>query len=237
MTTAAPQLSWEAIRWGLQRIAEQEGEWAGLPVPVDHATLRMEPRHPFEGLNGFKFGQPEDRTPLDFQLVNAWECRSRHVRVLVFREKDGRTTKGLLPAGPGRRVRYWFDTMAVAAQEAWTIETESAAMEKLEGLVNWRAFRCYFLSGCFLETSQRSGITYLFRKLRPTLAMSPRGGDEMRTIAALCLHPIGYYENTWAGCMCPTDDVIAHLLMMRGDERRFWGKANHHDLWEASAGL
>jgi hypothetical protein len=38
----------------------------------------------------------------------------------------------------------------------------------------------------------------------------------------LCMHPIAYYEDSWAGAMCPTDDVIAALMMMRGDEPMFW---------------
>lgn len=28
--------------------------------------------------------------------------------------------------------------------------------------------------------------------------------------------------------MVPTDDIIAHLIMMRGDERSYWSKANQH---------
>ena len=41
---------------------------------------------------------------------------------------------------------------------------------------------------------------------------------------------IGYYGNTWAGVMCPTDEVIAHLLMMRGSEEKFWANANQHPI-------
>jgi hypothetical protein len=53
----------------------------------------------------------------------------------------------------------------------------------------------------------------------------------------LCLHPIGYYANSWAGAMCPTDDVIAHLMMMRADEPMFWRKANQHPPHRPEAGL
>lgn len=94
------------------------------------------------------------------------------------------------------------------------------------------------MTGSFLETSQRSGVTYLFRRLRPTLAM--RGsldGSSVHILAALCLHPIGYYSDSFAGTMVPTDDVCAHLLMMRGDEHHFWRKANHHNIHAASSGL
>src|SRR3546814_10910453 len=56
------------------------------------------------------------------------------------------------------------------------------------------------------------------------LVMRSHGIDEMRWLCALCLHPIGYYENSWAGAMCPTDDVIAHLMLMRRSEERRVGK-------------
>ena len=59
----------------------------------------------------------------------------------------------------------------------------------------------------------------------------------MRCLAVLCLHPIGYYANSWAGCMVPSDDVIAALAMMRGDEAMFWGKAVKHEPHEPEAGL
>jgi hypothetical protein len=93
----------------------------------------------------------------------------------------------------------------------------------------------YLLIGMFLETSKRSGVTYLFRKLAPTVATKAGPDDEMRVLTTLCLHPIGHYENTPCGVMVPTDDVIAHLLLMRGDEAKFWAKANHHPAWTKAA--
>lgn len=39
----------------------------------------------------------------------------------------------------------------------------------------------------------------------------------MRIVACLCMHPIGYYADSWAGALCPTDDVITHLLLMRSE--------------------
>ena len=64
-------------------------------------------------------------------------------------------------------------------------------------------------------------MIYLFRKGRPTIALR-QDEDVNYALCALCLHPIGYYGDTWAGVMCPTDEVIAHLLMMRGSEEKFW---------------
>lgn len=37
--------------------------------------------------------------------------------------------------------------------------------------------------------------------------------------------------------MVPTDDVIAHLLLMRGDERLFWRRANQHHPLDPESGL
>jgi hypothetical protein len=79
----------------------------------------------------------------------------------------------------------------------------------------------------FLETSRRSGVSYLFRRLKPTLAIK-----DGRALCALCLHPIGYYEGTWSGAMCPTDDIIAHLMLARGDEAMFGaGRTRFHPIF------
>ena len=56
-------------------------------------------------------------------------------------------------------------------------------------------------------------------------------------LCAPCLHPIAYYDGSWAGAMCPTDDVIAHLALMRGDEHMFWRRANQHAPWRREAGV
>lgn len=89
----------------------------------------------------------------------------------------------------------------------------------------------------FAERSPRSGISYIFRRLRPTIALKAGKDDRMRCLAALCMHPIGYYDGSWAGAMCPTDDVIAHLMLMRGDEHMFWRRSNQHPAWSQFAGI
>lgn len=116
------------------------------------------------------------------------------------------------------------------------VEVEFAAMNKLQELITPRACAMYFMSGQFLETSQRSGVTYVFRKLRPAVAMKDVRGV-MKVLRTFCLHPIGYYKQTHTGCLCPTDDVIAHVLLMRSDERRYWAKANSHELYAPESGL
>ena len=125
-------------------------------------------------------------------------------------------------------------------------DIQGTASVTLAGLLSHRAFKAYMMTGTFLEISKRSGVAYMFRRLRPTLALSMREGSirhgsrgvgGTRILAALCLHPIGYYRGSWAGAMTPTDDVIAHLMLMRGDEAMFWRRANQHAPWRPEAGL
>lgn len=114
----------------------------------------------------------------------------------------------------------------------WSIRAELRAFKKLRRHVSSVQFGDYLLTGSFLELSERSQVIYFFRRLRPTVAI--RNG---RILAALCSHPIGFYDGTWAGAMVPTDDVISHLLLMRADEHRFWRISNQHAPWEVQAGL
>ncbi len=216
----------------------ERGEWAGAPLPVDHVALVMEPRYPMPGLNGFKFNRSDSEAKPDrpYEVINRWFSFARNVEVCVLR-MDGKSYVGFDAHGPGRRLELWINTLGVAAQHVWSIEAEAEAVKKLSELVSEQAFRCYVLTGSFLETSKRSGVMYMFRKLRPTIAMRPNREGIMQVIAGLCLHPLGYYAESWAGVLCPTDDVIAHLMMMRGCEHQFWKKANHHPMWAASIGV
>mgnify|MGYP001602774647 FL=1 len=111
-----------------------------------------------------------------------------------------------------------------------TAEAEFKAMDSLRLKLSPNQWTSYVLTGVFPEHSLRSDLHYIFRKGLPTLVLSYHGTKGGRVIAALCLHPFGYYAGTHVGAMTPTDEVIAHLLLMRGDEHGFWGKAGQ---WEA----
>lgn len=230
---------WEFIREKIIALAGEEGEWAGYPLPVEHATLVVQPKHPKQSLHGSTLGEkkPARTEPADYTFVNSWRDYDRRREVYIWRESDGRIKHATLPAcSTGQRAKFIMDT--IGASQAWSVRAEFTALGRLKSLVTRTAFRYYVLTGTFIETSPRSKIIYVFRKGRPTLALAPTiRGDDIKMLAALCLHPIGFYEGTYAGSMVPTDDVIAHLLMMRGDERKFWAKANHHDLRSAEAGL
>lgn len=239
--------TWDDVKAMARFSSEAHGEWAGAPIPCARAPLILEPRYPFTGLHGLKLDDGGTLERVDVaarpasadwpELRNHWYSYHRGGHVYVYRHDNGKSRCLVIPEGAGRRLRFWIDTLGVAASQAWDVKTEARACEKLASLVTPHAMNCYTLSGSFLETSRRSGVTYLFRKLRPTLALRPDRSRNMEVISVLCLHPLGYYGGTWAGVMCPTDDVVAHLVLMRGDEHGFWRKANHHEMWMATAGI
>ncbi len=199
-------------------------------MPLEGERLVIEPRYPgAEGLSSI--GKPEDEDTSDATMINEfWSSRLRSY-VLIWREA-GKLCWGKVPGI--HHISMDMHTMGCAM--AWGVEQESNATHLLAENVRHHQFKQYMLTGMFLETSQRSGVRYLFRRLRPTVAISAGDGD-LRILACLCLHPIGYYARTWAGAMCPTDDVLAHLMMMRGDEHLYWKRANQIHPGRPEAGL
>jgi hypothetical protein len=227
------------VKHFINKIVTENGEWAGAPIPVHGLPLVIEKRYPYQGLNGMYFGRDETDKGIpkeelsNIDVRNVWfsyRCGS----IIHLYEEDGKVKVLLTPMFGANKLDLWINTLG--ASDAWSAKAELTAVNKLSELLSERAFRQYVLTGTFLETSKRSGVTYLFRKLRPTVAIKndDRGP---RVLTSLCLHPIGYYKNSWAGVMTPTDDVTCHLLMMRGDERKFWSKANHHPSWLPEAGI
>lgn len=227
-------------------------EWAGIPMPLDGQPLTLCPKYPHaEGLS--MIGRPpEPEGPSRFEgakMRNRFYSHARKLSVLIF-EHEGKIDWRWEPAYHG----LGFIVKTLGASFAWGIEQEGKAVQLLGELVTHVAFKQYMLTGMFLEKSKRSGLTYLFRRLRPTVVIDAREGrrleyrigategrwsesDDSTIRTTLCMHPIGHYEDSWAGALCPTDDVIAHLLMMRGDEVMFWRKANHHPPHLPNAGL
>lgn len=218
------------LRNALKQIGEEREHWAGVPMPLEDLPLHVHPRYPMaEGL--MSIGRTSSDEPDDFKIRNQfWSSYYRTTVVVV--EHKGRIRA--VPAHPANNVDQLINT--IGASDAWGIEQESKALQLLATLVRHHTFKHYLLTGCFLESSTRSGVTYVFRKLRPTLALSARTG-RMRILAALCSHPIAHYEGSWGGAMCPTDDVVAHLMMMRGDEHLFWKRSNQHPAWLPQAGV
>lgn len=198
-------------------------------MPLSDLGLVVEPTYPkaAELMAIGKTAADDDAVEEGVKVRNQWWSHRLRKHIFIWQEPDGRVKGGTVPYG-NRGVHLELNTLG--ASVAWGIEQEANAVHLLGQLLKHHAFKMYLLTGMFLETSKRSGVTYLFRKLRPTVALDARndGNKSARVLAALCLHPIGYYKESWAGSMCPTDDVIAHLMLMRGDEPMFWRRANQH---------
>ena len=234
MVDATKDWTWQDARAAINRLAAEAGEWAGAPLPVDGFSLVMEPRYPFDRLHGVRLDDRPPDVPDNARVINSWYSHDRGQMVYVCEDEQGRFACRV-PQHGAERLTNWINSLGVACQ-AWDATTELKAMAKLQGLIRPHLFVGYLTAGCFLETSKRSGVTYMFRRMRPTVALRATASGT-RILACLCLHPLGYYEGTHCGVMVPTDDVVAHLLLMRGDEHGFWKKAYHHPVWAASAGL
>jgi len=231
---------------GLIAQSDKMPEYCGLPVPIPGEQLILEPRHPAAAVyaqidakqaNAYgearSFACSHSDVNEETTLVNVFYSHKARCEIVIYRVGD-KTEWGKIPAL--NHITHDFSTMACSV--AWGLDAELKAMDTLCGLIPRHLFKMYFLSGMFMETSKRSGVTYVFRRLRPTIALRPHPHrDEMRILTALCLHPIGYYGESWAGAMCPTDDVMSHLLLMRADEHYFWKKANQIPPHKPNAGL
>lgn len=142
----------------------------------------------------------------------------------------------------GMRLRKLLDTTLMRSGTSQTAESEFKAMEALKKRINGRQWESYVLNGVFPELSKRSDLHYFFRKGYPTLAVSyhqgfKEGAEGGRVLAALCLHPLGYYQATHCGLMCPTDEVICHLMMMRADEHAYWKNCGQWSVTDPRSGL
>jgi hypothetical protein len=247
----AGDVSWKTVRRLIDRKSEKDDEWQGFPVPLPGIDCRLHDRHPMrEKIRQFQLdvalGREDELKVTGERVVNEWFSRRIGKYVIIVEHSDGRRETIAYWKSPDcsmDRLNFWLQT--IGASDAWDWDAERKAKAKLRAMVTPRAYRHYDLTGSFFETSPRSGLTYVFRRLRPTIVLSPRpteamvkrGSDHMRCLCCLCFHPIGYYEETWAGCLVPTDDVIAHVEMMRGDEAYYWRKANQHAPHLPEAGL
>ncbi len=228
------------LRGALAHIAAEKGEWAGIPMLLDDLPLVIEPTYPYAGLANFhkdKEAPPDPALPKQF-IRNIFWSHSRRSDIVIFTEGS--------ELGPGVPV-YWGvinganhvaqEILTLGASDAWSIESESNALQTLATMLSHRQFKQYLLTGSFLWTSPKSRVKYLFRKLRPTIAMANDGKGNMRVLCTCCLHPIAYYQGSWGGALCPTDDVLSHFCLARGDEHMFWRRANQHPPWSPNSGL
>ncbi len=217
-------------------LAKERKHWSGIPLPVEGHELVIEPRSPYYSMRDF-YKKPEPEPKPDdelYQKINTWWSTRLQCDIYVYRsQKTGKSR--FIPSLHRDRAVLFISTLHASV---WPIEAEVRAMEKLTPMLDRPQLESYVTAGCFVETSKRSKVVYVFRKGRPTVALTPeREGECHSVLAALCLHPIGYYHDTFAGVMCPTDDVIAHLLMMRGSEEKFWANAYQHRQDDPASGI
>ena len=236
--SAPANWSMEDVRRGIALIAGAHSEWAGIPIPLNDQPMVIHKRYPFAELFRTRFGAPPSMrvctvsdVEQDGEIRNEFVSVIYKCRVTIFRT--------------GKKFRVSFSRSNSAAMlistcgasYAWDINAEVRAMSKLQSLIPDHLFKMYVLTGMFMETSKRSGVIYLFRRLRPTVAITASNPDSLRILCTLCGHSIGYYSDSWAGALCPTDDVISHLLLMRADEHFFWRTSSQHAAWEPESGL
>lgn len=222
------------LRHALAMLGSEREHWAGIPMPLEGMPLVVHPRYPLATelmALGRKSEPGDDEIEAQYKIRNQFWCTRYRSMVVVF-EHDGKIGHGILP-GANHATQL---LLTLGASDAWGIAQEARALQLLGTLVKHHTFKHYLLTGMFLESSERSGLTYVFRKLRPTLALRERNG-RMIVLAALCGHPIAHYSGSWAGAMCPTDDVIAALMLMRGDEHMFWRRSNQHHPSRPEAGI
>lgn len=224
------------MREQLNQLSIKVGEYCGLPPTIEGERLIVEPTHRAYSVyreHNAKVAAVEGDDTAQCQVINSWYSRRTRTDVILWLEPDGRFKWGQLPAAH----HLAHDIRTMASSIAWSVAAETQALHKLQELIPEHLFRGYLLTGMFLETSKRSQVMYLFRRLRPTVALRPNRHGEARILACLCMHPIGYYADSWAGALCPTDDVLTHLLLMRGDEHMFWRRSNQIPAYRPEAGL
>lgn len=211
----------------LRSLAHGAGEWAGIPMQIDGEELVVEPSYKFAHL----FPRKTHDEDAGLTLRNTFYSTRYRCDILVI-EENGRVGYGISPAF--HHLQYDLHTLGCSV--AWGMEQETKAIELLKTLVKPHAFKQYLLTGMFIESSKRSGVAYLFRRLKPTVAIRAEG-ETTRILCALCGHPVAHYAKSWAGGMCPTDDVVAALMLMRADEPMLWRRFNQHAAHRPEAGL
>lgn len=222
-------ITYADLREKLVEVARDKSEWAGLPLPLPDLDLVVEPKYPYQfGAFNKKPYDGEDAV----EVVNKWWSDQMRAFAVVGKDKAGRLVAFYEPWNGGT-----MTINTLMATTAWSVDAEIKAMQKLQSLVTDAAFKSYMLANAFIESSKRSGVFYVFRRLRPTVAMKAGADGQMRVLCCLCAHTVGYYANSWAGVLCPTDEVISHLAYMRGDEPKFWRMCNQHGPEKPQSGL
>ena len=249
----------DRLMYAFESWANEQGWPYGVPIPSmgpSEKRLVIAKRAPFGNRERPILSFPEMRGEIiprelrereecdNWKIINCWYHREGYRVYVVEVPGSAEDHPVWAPKLTGRRVamvdnhptidrfRLIFDTIG-ARNFSVTARAEARALMNLADRLTRAQADSYILSNAFIETSKRSGVRYVFRKGLPTIALS----NNAKFLAALCLHPLAYFEDTHAGSMAPSDDVLAHLLMMRSDEHRFWKEATQHPLWDPRSGI
>ena len=246
----SPSRMWEA----LGDLYMEKGHFAGVPLGTFDPEARIITNDPAmqklvrearekEGLPAYTSAFNEGDEDEEYVVHRVWHSARRYGGVygdvVVFRNKTtGKYEHMFIPTDRNlhqRRLRMLFAT--VGARTWSLVKAEFTAMKRLLEVLSRVQQERYILAGAFIETG-KSGVKYLFQKNRPTIAFRVEKDDHhFLPLCALCLHPLGYYDQSWAGLMAPSDEVFAHLVMMRADEHTFWKKANQISIGEPNSGV
>lgn len=242
---AGASISMDDLTREMMAVADAHGCDMGIPMPnleMDHAFVTAK-RTPLGAV--LQYHTQEHETELSQWVAerggavrNSWQVLGDGT-VVVIGLPNGQS-RHVHQTHAGSKLRKLMDTaMLRSSIPNQSPEAELKAMESLKGKLTRPQWASYVLNGLFPERSAKSDLHYIFRKGLPTLVVSYHGDQHEggAIIAALCLHPFGYYQYTHCGSMVPTDEVIAHLLLMRADEHAFWKKSGQWHVTDTRSGL
>lgn len=212
---------------GLARIIKQldnDGSSNALRTPEEEELL------PLEDSNG-------ERWTIRRSWYTQRQWRGQHGVVVVLENSKTRHVKKMFMPRSSLEVRLkmLFETGGIRTCYS-LVEAEQKAQERLMETLSPLQQKQYFLTDAFAEQGQ-SGVMYFLRKNRPTLATRLKSDGSGNVLCALCLHPLAYYTDTWAGVTPPSDEVLTHLLLIRNDEHHYWRTANQLPLDDPVSGI
>lgn len=236
---------------------ECEGELGGAPFASDGdivmnpnylvPTIKMDSEDPDQKIrekayqlweeagcpecDGLKFWYEAEKLFSNYEkFINSWVNKKTSTEVKIYQNiNDGKYKFYKSKVGAVSRLNMNLGSLLLCGNIP--IKAEEKAVEKLRKHLKNDQFRQYLMSGSFGEFSKRTGLFYVFRKGKPTIVIRKGNKHEngFKILCCLCLHVSSYYCNSWLGTMPPTDDVVAHLLMMRACEEKYWAKSNQYD--------
>lgn len=190
---------------------------------------------------------PKEPAEEEWEFYREWlstvEWKGRRRTVKIEKNKvTGKFRSSITPYKVYRERLQFYLATGFFRETCGVLEAELKACERLMEALTPHQKHQYVFQDCVVEHG-RSGVLYLIRKNRPTLAIRDTGKVEGDTrnggevLCAMCYHPLAYYTNTWAGALPPSDEVLAHLLMIRADEHLFWKRCNQHPIHDIRSGV